>query len=151
MSAKPSAKRQRTEHAPLTRSNTWRSDGNVVLQAGNTQYRVHWSVLSLHSPVFHDMQGLPQPPEQPIIEGCPVIELLDDPQDVEYLLEALYTPTFLGQKKIPFPAVGALIRLGRKYEFKALFDLVVGRLASEFPTTLKGYDAMKNEYSSIIY
>ncbi|KAK7025111.1 BTB domain-containing protein [Favolaschia claudopus] len=145
----PPAKRQRTEDAPPTRSSTWRSDGNVVLQAGNTQYRVHWSVLALHSPVFHDMHGLPQPAEQATVEGCPVVELPDDPQDVEHLLTALYTPTFLSQEKISFSAVAALVRLGKKYEFKDLFDSVVGRLASEIPMTLQAYDAMEGEYLAI--
>jgi hypothetical protein len=63
-----------------------------VLQAGNTQFRVHWSVLALHSSVFSGMQGLPQRDDQLTVEGCPVVELSDDPQDVEYLLKALYIP-----------------------------------------------------------
>ncbi|KAF8216731.1 hypothetical protein K438DRAFT_1953637 [Mycena galopus ATCC 62051] len=146
----PPAKRQRAEDASnIIRSETWRSDGNVVLQAGNTQFRVHWSVLALHSSVFCDMQGLPQPPEQPNVDGCPIAELPDDAGDVEYLLKALYTPTFLSQKTLPLPAVGALIRLGRKYDFKDLFDSAVARLMSEFPTTLEEYDTLPDMLKTI--
>ncbi|KAJ7935112.1 hypothetical protein B0H13DRAFT_1474520, partial [Mycena leptocephala] len=61
-------------------------DGSVVLQAENTQFRVHWSILSIHSSVFHDMQGLPQPPDQDSIEGCPVVQLSDLAADVEHIL-----------------------------------------------------------------
>ncbi|KAK7025085.1 BTB domain-containing protein [Favolaschia claudopus] len=157
MASQP-AKRQRTEDEPITRSDTWFPDGNVVLQAGNTQFRVHWGVLALHSSVFSDMQGLPQPPEQPSVEGCPVVELQDDEEDVKFLLKALYTPAiqlirdpqwrrFLTYKvpisKLPFSAVAALVRLGRKYEFQDLHDSAVGRLTARFPTTLEGYDALK--------
>ncbi|KAK7008227.1 BTB domain-containing protein [Favolaschia claudopus] len=139
----PPAKRQRAENAPITRSDTWFSDGSVVLQANNTQFRVHWGVLALHSSVFSDMQGLPQPPDQPSVQGCPVVELQDDEEDVKFLLQALYTPTFLGQQKMSFPAVAALVRLGRKYEFKDLYDAAVGRLTARFPMTLDEYDALK--------
>ncbi|KAK7025116.1 BTB domain-containing protein [Favolaschia claudopus] len=137
----PAAKRQRTENAPeVTRSETWRDDGNVVLQAGNVQFRAHWSVLALHSSVFSDMRGLPQPPDQPTVEGCPVIELFDDSADVEYLLKALYIPSFHCKKVLPLPVIGALLRLGRKYDIKYLFDSAVARLTSEFPATLQELD-----------
>ncbi|KAF8216797.1 hypothetical protein K438DRAFT_1953695 [Mycena galopus ATCC 62051] len=141
----PPAKRQRTKDAHLTRSDTWRSDGNVVLQAGNTQFRVHWSVLALHSSVFRDMQGLPQPPDQLNVEGCPIVEIFDDPDDVEYLLKVLYNPTFLSQKVLSLPVIGALIRLGRKYDFKDLFDSAVACLMSANPTTLEEYDLLPTD------
>ncbi|KAF8216804.1 hypothetical protein K438DRAFT_1703912 [Mycena galopus ATCC 62051] len=144
----PPAKRQRTEdvHAPITRSETWRSDGNVVLQAKNTQFRVHWSVLAMHSSVFHDMQGVPQPPDQPSIDGCPVVELFgDDPMDVEHLLRVLYTPAVPSPRPPAFTlqVIGALIRLGRKYNFKDLLDSAVACLMSEYPTTLEAFDAVR--------
>ncbi|KAF8216781.1 hypothetical protein K438DRAFT_2007554 [Mycena galopus ATCC 62051] len=136
----PPAKRQRTENAPATRSEMWFSDGNVVLQAANTQFRVHWGVLALHSTVFRDMQSLPQPPDQPSIDGCSIVEVFDDPGDVQYLLKALYHMGFYNQKELPFPAIGAFVRMGRKYDLKVLLDSAVVRLTSSFPTTLAAYD-----------
>ncbi|KAF8216763.1 hypothetical protein K438DRAFT_1658225 [Mycena galopus ATCC 62051] len=140
----PPAKRQRTEDAStiITRSEFWSRDGSVVLQAANKQFRVHWSVLERNSSVFREMQGLPQPPDQPSVDGCPVVEIFDDPVDVEYLLKALYVPTFLGQEKLSIAAVGALIRLGRKYDFKDIFDSAVARLMAECPTTLDEFDRL---------
>jgi hypothetical protein len=88
----PAAQHQRTEDAP-TRSKIWHSDGSIVLQVDNTQFRVHWSLLALNSSFFRDMRGLPRPPNQPSIEGCPIVELHDAVIDVEYLLTALYTPS----------------------------------------------------------
>ncbi|KAK7025090.1 BTB domain-containing protein [Favolaschia claudopus] len=86
------------------------------------------------------MRGLPQPPDQPTVEGCAVIELSDDSADVEYLLKALYIPSFHCEKALPLPVIGALLRLGRKYDIKYLFDSAVARLTSEFPATLQEYD-----------
>ncbi|KAJ6584945.1 hypothetical protein B0H19DRAFT_1368418 [Mycena capillaripes] len=117
-------------------------DGSLVLQAQNTQFRVHWGVLAQQSSFFFDMQGLPQPPEQPSIDGCPVIELSDDVADVEHLLKAAYDPTFLLQMALPLPVIAALIRLGRKYDFSNLWESAVERLTFENPTTLAGYEAL---------
>ncbi|KAJ7502964.1 hypothetical protein B0H11DRAFT_2274382 [Mycena galericulata] len=137
----PPAKRQRTEDALMTRSNVWYKDGSVVLQAQNTQFRVHWGVLAQNSSFFHDMQELPQPPDQPNVDGCPIVELSDTTEDVEYLLKALYSPTFLTQKALPFPPIAALVRLGRKYDFRELLEEAIERIMFENPTTLKEYDA----------
>jgi capsid portal protein len=91
-SESPPAKRQRTdEDEPITRSDIWYEDGSVVLQARNTQFRVHWGVLAQHSSFFRDMQKLPQPPDQPNADGCPIVELQDEVADVEHLLRALYS------------------------------------------------------------
>ncbi|KAJ7350754.1 hypothetical protein DFH08DRAFT_695355 [Mycena albidolilacea] len=127
----------------ITRSDIWYEDGSVVLQAQHTQFRVHWGVLARQSSFFHDMQGLPQPPDQPSVDGCPVVKLPDDIADVECLLKALYSPTFLAQAALPLPAIGALIRLGRKYDFRDLLDSAVRRLEFENPKTLEEYEALK--------
>jgi hypothetical protein len=49
---------------------------------------------------------------------------------------------FLLQKALPFAVVAALIRLGRKYNFRDLLDTAVECLMFENPTTLEGYDAL---------
>ncbi|KAJ6519052.1 hypothetical protein C8R45DRAFT_885306 [Mycena sanguinolenta] len=144
----PPAKRKRTD-APTKHSEFWLSDGSVVLQAGNTQFRVHWSVLARHSSVFSDMQGLPQPSDEPTVDGCPVVQLQDDPTDLEYLLKALYDPAFLAVQAMPLPAVGAFIRLGRKYDFKDFLNLAVARLTAEFPATLEAFDDLPEELQTI--
>ncbi|KAJ6519057.1 hypothetical protein C8R45DRAFT_851697 [Mycena sanguinolenta] len=146
----PPAKRKRTEETAITRSKFWFSDGGVVLQVENTQFRVHWGVLAHHSSVFRDMQELPQPSDEPNIDGCPVVKLPDNAVDVEYLLEALYEgPTFLAQKTLPLAAIGAFIRLGRKYDFKNVLNFAMARIIAEHPTTLEKYDAMGPIFETI--
>ncbi|KAJ6631590.1 hypothetical protein B0H10DRAFT_1772398 [Mycena sp. CBHHK59/15] len=84
------AKHQHTENTSITCSEIWCNDGSVILQAHFTQFHIHWSVLSLHSSFFREMQSLPQPPDQPSVEGCPIIKLSDSEADLTHLLEALY-------------------------------------------------------------
>ncbi|KAJ7442462.1 hypothetical protein FB451DRAFT_1057514 [Mycena latifolia] len=141
MSASPPAKRQRQD-VEITRSEIWHPDGSVVLQVGNTQFRVHWSVLSRHSSFFRDLQRLPQPPEQPSIEGCPVVELSDRVEDVKRVLETLYNPLFFAQKAIPLRVIASHVRLCRKYDLSDILQTIVERLTHENPTSLEEYDAL---------
>ncbi|KAJ7679111.1 hypothetical protein DFH06DRAFT_1414926 [Mycena polygramma] len=133
----------------LTRSEIWHSDGSVVLQAHDTQFRVHWSVLALHSSFFQGMMELPQPPNQPSIEGCPIIELSDSAEDVQHLLRALYDPLFFVQRTLPLSIIGSHLRLARKYDFRGVLETIAERLTYENPVTLVAYDALKtgNSYS----
>ncbi|KAJ6589884.1 hypothetical protein DFH09DRAFT_1027021 [Mycena vulgaris] len=143
MSVPPPAKRQRTESASITRStDVWYEDGSVVLQAQDTQFRVHWGVLAQHSPFFRDMKSLPQPPDQPSLEGCPIVEIPDSSLDFEHLLKALYNPLFNNEKAIPFPVLASLVRLGRKYNFDRLLNAAVERLAFDHPTSFEGFCAL---------
>ena len=101
-SDQPIPKRKRTEHsqadltprpsaAPVVRSDVWYEDGNVVLQAENTQFKVFRGVLAEASTVFKDMFSFPQPSSsgQELVEGCPVVFLTDSAEEVRYMLRAL--------------------------------------------------------------
>ncbi|KAJ6497668.1 hypothetical protein C8R45DRAFT_1211515 [Mycena sanguinolenta] len=134
------AKRKRTENT-ITHSEIWYKDGSVVLQAENTQFCVYWGILCQHSPFFRDLESS-RPPNQPTVDGCPIVELQDSVADVEYLLKSLYDPHFLGQTVLPLAVVGALIRLGRKYDFQTILDSAMARITFENPATLEAYDAL---------
>ncbi|KAF7377619.1 BTB domain-containing protein [Mycena sanguinolenta] len=133
------AKRQRTEEE-LTRSDIWHDDGSVVLLVESTLFRVHWGVICLHSTFFRDMRDLPQPADQPNIEGCPVIELHDSLEDVEHLLHALHNTLVFNKEKLSFPFIAAMVRMGRKYDFKNLLEAAMQRLQEEHPVTLEKHE-----------
>ena len=79
----------------ITRSDIWLEDGNIVLQAEDTQFKVHRGLLARVSPIFADVFSVPQP-SQPegdlnsVVDGCSVLRLQDSSQDVQHLLWALY-------------------------------------------------------------
>ncbi|KAJ6466861.1 hypothetical protein C8R45DRAFT_1020346 [Mycena sanguinolenta] len=85
------------------------------------------------------MRDLPQPTDQPKIEGCPVIELHDSLEDVKHLLDALYNPHIFNKQALPFPLIAAMVRMGRKYDFKNLLEAAMQRLTQEHPTTLESF------------
>ena len=69
----------------------WFPDGSVVIQAHTTQFRVHMSILSLHSTVFRDMFEIPQPENgEPSVEGCPLVQVSDSVEDFTVMLSAMY-------------------------------------------------------------
>lgn len=78
--------------APMRSGDIWYEDGNVILQAEDTQYKVHRGILVKSSSVFHDMFSFPQPPagDGELIDGCPVVRLSDAAEEVQYVLQALF-------------------------------------------------------------
>lgn len=87
----PPQKRVRTESPqPIERGSPWLDDGNIVIQAENTQFRVFMSLLTASSPVFKDLFSMPQPSAQEMVDGCPVVVVHDAAEDWSCLLEAVF-------------------------------------------------------------
>ena len=91
------AKRPRTDESCSTdkpvvrRSNFWLNDANIVLQADSVQFAVHRSVLAMHSQVFKDMCHVGSPVlDGSTVDGCPVVHLSDQADDLEMFLMTLY-------------------------------------------------------------
>jgi hypothetical protein len=65
-------------------------DGTMVLLANNTLFRVYPGLLSKHSEVFRGMASLSgcQPPNSETYDGCPLVRMTDDPEDLAYFLNA---------------------------------------------------------------
>src|ERR1700734_3586787 len=70
----------------------WFDDGNVVLQVESTLFRVHRSILSMHSEVFRGMFSVPQPVavDGDLVDNCPVVQLPDRAVDWTHVLKAFY-------------------------------------------------------------
>lgn len=101
MASQPPAKRRRADLTDDTspepksptlyeRGEPWLEDGNVVLVAEGTAYRVLRSILSKNSEVFRDMFMIPQPAEAETFAGCLVVHLSDSKKDVSFLLSVLF-------------------------------------------------------------
>ncbi|KAJ7735777.1 hypothetical protein B0H16DRAFT_1764948, partial [Mycena metata] len=144
----PSTKRQRTEEEPSeaapppapaptpVRSKIWMPYGDIILQAESTQFRINRDVLARQSSVFKDMFVIPQPPNEPTIEGCPIVRVFDSAKDWELLLEVLYHP-FHSSVSRPVPVVAAML------------EDALSRLHFEFPTTLEAWEDTEGVLSKI--
>ena len=67
------------------------SDADIVIQSCDlVNFRVHKLVLSLSSAFFSDMFSLPQPPNNEVVDGLPVVRLSEDAELLNSLLTMLY-------------------------------------------------------------
>lgn len=84
----------------------WFADGNLVLQAEQTLFRVYAGILSRASTIIKDILvvGHPQPDnaaEQ--YDECPLVAMCgDSASDVRAFLSALYAPRYVVYSTMPF-------------------------------------------------
>lgn len=91
----------------------WFEDGSIVLIAKDVGFKVgvllllqiipiyqyiiplqvYSGILSRHSEVFRDMFTLPQPPDASLFGGCHTVYLEDHPDDLAFVLKAMYDST----------------------------------------------------------
>ncbi|KAJ6447573.1 hypothetical protein C8R47DRAFT_937378, partial [Mycena vitilis] len=117
--------------------NLWFADGNIVIQAGNSQYRVF-----AHSSVFSDLFSLPQQPDSELVEGCPFVRLPDPDIEVTPFLKAIFDPEFFLRHPAPteFDFIVACVSLGHKYGVEYLLRRALIHLSSTYHTTLSQMD-----------
>ncbi|KAJ7718952.1 hypothetical protein DFH07DRAFT_761337 [Mycena maculata] len=138
----------------------WFEDGNLVIQASNTQFRVYCGILTVCLPVFQDMFSFPQPPAagSELVEGCPIVHLPDPEWEVTPFLRAIFEPesVFLNLYFFissnfsrffrPYPAptefdtIAGCLRLSHKYGVEYLRHRALVHLSSAYPTTLSAAD-----------
>ncbi|KAJ7070059.1 hypothetical protein C8F01DRAFT_1328790 [Mycena amicta] len=146
MSEAPPLKRRREDDndppAAIVRSpDYWFDDGSIILQVQTTQFRVAKSMLAMHSTVFRDMFTMPLPPDEPLVDTCPVVVLSGDTaEDWEHLLAAMYTKSCYPEEAKDISVLSALLRLSKKYDIPVFRRECLFRFKAQFPTTLEGYD-----------
>jgi hypothetical protein len=74
----------------------WFEDGNIILETEQTQFRVYRGILSRYSVVFKDMFDLSGPDGEGDVEGCPVVHLSDNAEELQHVLNALHRSTRYG-------------------------------------------------------
>ncbi|KAJ7500446.1 hypothetical protein B0H11DRAFT_2275722 [Mycena galericulata] len=120
----------------------WFDDGNIVIQAGNNQFRVYRGILAARSSVFQDMFSFPQPADSELVDGCPLVRLPDLASDVTMFLRAIFDSSFFKPFPAPttFETIKGCLRLGHKYEVDYLHRRALIHLSSTYDTTLSGWD-----------
>ncbi|KAI0778783.1 hypothetical protein BD413DRAFT_443941, partial [Trametes elegans] len=133
----------------------WLEDGNIVIIAQNTAFRVHRGVLARQSEVFSSLFTVPQPTDVNEIEqvdGCPVVHVQDSAHDLRDLLRALYDGLDIyltSDAPVLFSILAALIRLSHKYELERIQTVTIKRLALVLADRAKlwrAYEGRKNPF-----
>ncbi|KAJ7494261.1 hypothetical protein B0H11DRAFT_2190590 [Mycena galericulata] len=107
----------------------WFEDGNIVIQAGNSQFRVYRGILAARSSVFQDMLSFPQPPDSELFEGCP--------------LTRFFMPY---PARTTFDVVTGCLRLSHKYGVDYLRRRALVHLSSGYDTELSRWDEAKHYF-----
>ncbi|KAF7364320.1 hypothetical protein MSAN_01092100 [Mycena sanguinolenta] len=119
----------------------WFDDGTIILQVGNTLYRVYRGLLASRSTVFHDTFSMPQPEstmeEHNQIEGCPVVQLHDKERDFTHFLKALHHyGSYKGMAVSGVMELSSVLRLSDKYDVATLRESMVSILCDIYPSSL---------------
>jgi len=131
-------------------SKFWFQDGNVVLQAEHTQFRLHRSVLSMHCPIFRDMFACSLPENGPTVDGCPLVHLSETLEDVKNFVKILYKPikTYSRSYRVSVSLLRTMLHFGRKYDMSRLQDEAIYCLTLEFPLSLGAWSCQN--FGSVI-
>jgi hypothetical protein len=66
-------------------------DADIIVRSSDqVNFRVHKSLLAMSSPFFEDLLSLPQPPDDEIVDGLPVVQLSEDASLLNCLVSLLY-------------------------------------------------------------
>nr|GAT51015.1 predicted protein [Mycena chlorophos] len=96
------------------------------------------------------MFSLPLPPDEPLVEDCPVVVLAGDrSKDWLYLLEVMFPPEYRPDEKPTITELAAVLRLSQKYDIANFRRGCLRRLHSEFPTSLTEFDEAVKEWGFI--
>ncbi|KJA28068.1 hypothetical protein HYPSUDRAFT_74512, partial [Hypholoma sublateritium FD-334 SS-4] len=120
----------------------WFNDGNVVLRAENTQFRVHRSLLAFHSEIMKDCFEIPRAEVEETVEGCPVLRLDDSAKDIENLCGLLFGMYQVESETVGFAYLETMLRLGPKYEIANFKTMALKRLRRLFPGDMHEWEKM---------
>ncbi|KAL6308622.1 hypothetical protein BKA93DRAFT_763419 [Sparassis latifolia] len=129
----------------------WFQDGNIVLVATNTAFRVHAGLLSRASPVFRELFVDFEDVVSEQMDDCPLVRLDDFAEDLAALLSVIYGGNGSfgpNVSRVQFSFVASLIRLGHKYQIIGLRDDAVARLKTCFPSKFEEWDNFEKLRSS---
>ena len=143
-------------------------DGNVEVLCGNTLFRVHASILSLHSPGLRQMFAQATLATAKSPNGCPRILSSDKATDFATLLKTVYLPGYVGSSlldvlfrlpycyrfperdKVPdFDTFSSLLRITTKYEMPAVRPQLLKVARDAYPETFEGVTPTKSLGESV--
>ena len=134
-------------------------DGNIeVLCGGDTLFRAHTSILSLHSPVLRGMFAKANLAAAASPNGIPRIQSLDSVNDFVTLLKVIYLPEYAAplvlhqtvplitsscrfpeRNKVPnFAVFSSLLRMATKYEMPAVRSRMLDVVHDAYPAAFEG-------------
>ncbi|KAH9058206.1 hypothetical protein EDB87DRAFT_1685531 [Lactarius vividus] len=112
-------------------------DANIIVRSSDkVNFRVHKSLLAMSSPFFKDLLSLPQPPDDELVDGLPVIQLSENADLLNSLISLLYPISPV----IPdsYEKVFALLAACQKYDMESVQSTIrAGIKLGTFPAPVE--------------
>ncbi|KAM5536124.1 hypothetical protein V8D89_010223, partial [Ganoderma adspersum] len=123
----------------------WLDDGNIVLVAGDTMFKVYRGLLAAQSPIFGDMFAVASSSRGAHFGDVPTVRLTDSPEDLKHLLRALVPnnqrSVFKSQLgDFTIHQLSALIRLAHKYQIEDVQKQAVAALRISYPSDWQAWE-----------
>ena len=88
-----------TDHSEVSKNpekdeEFWFDDGNIVIIAGDTAFRLYQGVLSSVSPAFKNLFSDARPEDTDTMDGCPIVRLYDSPTELRHFFRLIAKPSF---------------------------------------------------------
>ncbi|TDL22664.1 hypothetical protein BD410DRAFT_722773 [Rickenella mellea] len=112
-------------------------DGNIAILTGDYYFLVHKGLLCHHSKPFMDFAQALEQKNAVILDGRPVIELDDSPNDMAHFLRSLYDGMYNAND---FAVVSSILLLATKYQALMLRSAILEQLAIGWPNSLKAWE-----------
>ncbi|KAH8824289.1 hypothetical protein DL96DRAFT_1613600 [Flagelloscypha sp. PMI_526] len=132
----------------------WFDDGGLVLLAGTKLFKIYRGLLAARSIVFSDMLSVPQPPSAvDTYDGCPLVRMLDDAEELEAYLRAIFDSGYISALATGSPAESlapliGIAYLSHKYRTPMVHANVLLVLSKLFPTSLTDFNGLKHTIST---
>ncbi|KAH9012769.1 hypothetical protein EDB84DRAFT_924296 [Lactarius hengduanensis] len=112
-------------------------DASIILRSSDqASFRVHKSVLAMSSPFFKDLLSLPQPPDDELVDGLPVIQLSEDAGLLNSLVSLLYPIPHVVPSS--YEKVFALLAACQKYDMESVQSHIRAEIkCGMFPAPVK--------------
>ena len=107
-------------------------DANFILRSSDqVNFRVHKSVLAMSSPFFKDLLSLPQPPDNELVDGLPVVQVPENAELLNSLVSLFYpTPPVIPRS---YKEVFALLAACQKYDMESTRNYIRDDFRYNFP------------------
>ncbi|KAH9014702.1 hypothetical protein EDB85DRAFT_2157227 [Lactarius pseudohatsudake] len=112
-------------------------DASIIVRSSDqATFRVHKSVLAMSSPFFKDLLSLPQPPDDELVDGLPVIQLSEDAGLLNSLISMLYPIPYVVPSS--YEKVFALLAACQKYDMESVQSHIRAEIKrGKFPAPVK--------------
>ncbi|THH29890.1 hypothetical protein EUX98_g4293 [Antrodiella citrinella] len=122
----------------------WFEDGNIVIIAEKTEFRVYRGILAQKSDLFKDLFTLPQPEGGETLYGCSVVRVQDLATDWYRFLSVLFggASMWTNNQQYSWRLTRSIITISNKYQVDVMRDEAMERLQKRFPANIDDWDKL---------